>query len=101
RTERRNGASSLESMASFSSATIALAGGAGVPEQIDGEIVSPPYFRTMRVSPAAGRVFLPEEDGAAGAHPVAIVSDRLWRRRLNAAPSLLGGTVRRNQRALH
>ncbi|HMF92927.1 MAG TPA: ABC transporter permease, partial [Vicinamibacterales bacterium] len=98
--EQLNNTTSFESIASFSSATIAVAGGAGMPEQIDGEIVSPLYFRAMRVSPNAGRAFLPGEDAAPGAHPVAIVSDRLWRRRFNADPSLVGGTIRVNDVAL-
>src|SRR5262249_44727038 len=32
---------------------------ASLPEQIEGEIVSPNYFRTLRVNPAAGRPFAP------------------------------------------
>lgn len=37
--------------------------------------------------------YLPEEDAAAGAHPIAVVSDRLWRRRFGADPSLVGRTI--------
>jgi putative ABC transport system permease protein len=91
-----NGSSSFESIASFSSATIAVGGGRDAPEQIDGEIVSPSYLRAMRVMPALGRALRPDEDGAPGADPVALVSDRLWRRRFNADPSLVGGTIRVN-----
>src|SRR5262245_11072552 len=98
--ERLNGTSSFESLASFSSASISIAGGADAPEQIDGEVVSPSYFRVMRVKPASGRALIVEEDGAPGAHPVAIVSDRLWRRRFNADRALLGGTIRVNDVAL-
>jgi putative ABC transport system permease protein len=98
--EQLRGTASFEAIASFSSATIAVAGGADAPEQMDGEVVAPSYFRVMRVSPALGRPFLDEEDGAAGAHPVAIISDRLWRRRFNADPALVGGTVRVNDVAL-
>ena len=98
--EQLNGTASLESIASFSSAAIAIAGGNDAPEQIDGEIVAPQYFRAMHVPPSAGRVFLAEEDGTPGAHPVAIVSDRIWRRRFHADPSLAGGTIRVNDVAL-
>jgi len=98
--EHLNRASSFEALASFSAATIALAGGDAAPEQIDGEIVSPAYFQTLRVAPAAGRWFLPDEDRAPGAHPVAILGDRLWRRRFGADPSLVGRTVRVNDVAL-
>lgn len=87
---------SFESLASFSSPSIAISGGDSAPEQIDGEIVSPAYFHVLGVTPAAGRALLPEEDGAPGAHPVAIVSERLWRRRFAGDPALVGQTIRIN-----
>jgi putative ABC transport system permease protein len=91
---------SLEAFATFSSANVAVSGGSAPPEQVDGETVAPAYFRLLRVTPAAGRGFLDEEDGAPGAHPVAILSDALWRRRFNADPSSVGGVVRVNDVAL-
>ena len=94
--ERLDRASSFETLASFSAATIALSGGDGAPEQIDGEIISPAYFRTLHVTPAAGRWFLADEDGAPGAQPVVILGDGLWRRRFRSDPSLVGRTIRVN-----
>jgi putative ABC transport system permease protein len=87
---------SYASIGSFGPSLVAISGGSGEPEQIDAEIVSPDYFRTLHVGPAAGRVFTPDEDRAAGAAPVAILSDRLWRRRFNADASAVGGTIRVN-----
>ena len=92
-------ASSYEATATVTGASIAL-GGDGAAEQIDGEMVSAGYFGVLRAVPAAGRVFRPEEDTAAGAHPLAIVSDRLWRRRYGADPALVGRTIRINDVAL-
>jgi len=89
-----NGARSFEQLASYTPSSLATSGGDAVPEQIDAEFVSPPYFRALRVAPAAGRLLLDEEDGAPGAHPVAILSDRLWRRRFGASPSIVGATIR-------
>ena len=71
-------------------ALISLSGGSGDPEQIDGEIVSPGTFETLRVAPAAGRTFTPDEDRAAGDAPVAVLSDRLWRARYGADPAMVG-----------
>ena len=88
--------SSYESIASYTPALMSLSGGAGDPEQIDGEIVSREYFTTLRVTAALGRTFTAAEDGAPGDAPVAVLSDRLWRQRYGADPSLLGGTVRVN-----
>src|SRR5262249_56019196 len=68
--------------------------------QIDGEVVSADYFRVLRVAPSMGRVFLPEEDVIRGPQPVAMVGERLWRRRFSADPALVGGTIRVNDVAL-
>jgi len=90
----------LESFATFSSASVALSGDEGAAEQIDGETVAPSYFHVLRVAPALGRAFLPEEDGAPGAHPVAILADSLWRRRFAANTAILGRVVYVNDVAL-
>ena len=87
---------SYEAIASFTPSLISISSGIGDPEQIDGEIVSPQYFAALRVTPIQGRTFSPEDDRSAGDAPVAIVSERLWRGRYAADPSLLGGTVRIN-----
>src|SRR5262245_12114352 len=84
---------SYESLASYTPTLVGVSGGSDAPEQIDGEIVSLDYFRVLRVAPARGRTFTPAEDQPA---PVAILSDRLWRRRYGADPSIVGGTVRIN-----
>ena len=79
---------------------LSISGGAGEPEQIDAEVVSPDYFSVLRVNPAFGRTFTQQEDGAAGDAPVAILSDRLWRQRYTADPAIVGKTVRVNDVAL-
>ncbi|PYR91678.1 MAG: hypothetical protein DMF84_16245 [Acidobacteria bacterium] len=91
---------SYESIASFTPSLVSLSGGNGDPEQIDGEVVSPEYFATLRVAAVIGRTFLSAEDGATGDAPVAVLSDRLWRRRYGADPALVGRTVRINDVSL-
>jgi putative ABC transport system permease protein len=91
---------SFESIASYTPSLLGISGGAGEPEQIDAEVVSPDYFAVLRVVPALGRTFTQQEDGAAGDAPVAILSDRLWRQRYTADPAILGKTVRINDVAL-
>ncbi|PYQ73706.1 MAG: hypothetical protein DMG01_22045 [Acidobacteria bacterium] len=80
----------FESIATFTSTNISLSGGEQTPEQVDGETVSPDYFDTLRVSPIAGRVFAGEDDA------VVLISERLWRRRFNADPSIVGRNIRLN-----
>src|SRR5262245_27695012 len=59
-------ATSFESIASFTPALLSTSGG-GDPEHVEGEVVSPDYFRALRVAPIAGRTFSAEEDSASAA----------------------------------
>jgi putative ABC transport system permease protein len=88
--------SSYQSIASFTAPLLSVSGGSGDPEQIDGEIVSPQYFGTLKVAAALGRTFTASEDRTPGDAPVAVLSDRLWRVRYSADPSIIGQTVRVN-----
>jgi predicted permease len=64
-------------------------------ERVFGHLVSPEYFTTLGVTPAAGRVFGPETEKP-GMPPVVVVSDRFWRTRLGADPHAVGRTLRLN-----
>jgi len=68
----------------------------GQAERLQGMIVSGNYFTALRVRPALGRGFLPEEDNTRGSHPVVVLSYGLWQRRFGADPGLLGRTVNLN-----
>lgn len=90
---------SFESLASFSRASVAIQtigadGRAALPEQIDGEVVAPDYFRTLRVTPGHGRAFAADDDTTPGAHPVAIVSETLARQRYGGGA--IGAVIRVN-----
>jgi predicted permease len=78
---------------------VSLSGGAGEPEQVPAEIVSPGYFSVLGAPLAAGRAFLPEEEATVGAAPVTVVSYGLWQRRLGGDPSVVGKTIMLNGRA--
>lgn len=71
-------------------------------EQLISAQVSVEFFHTLRAQPALGRVFQPGEisgianDGAgqyASGERVAIISDRLWRRRFGANPDVIGKKI--------
>src|SRR5262249_17304650 len=63
-------------------------------------MVSGSFFPLLGIQPAAGGLFGPEVDAVRMANPVAVVSDRFWRNRLNADPAAVGRTIRINRDAL-
>ena len=66
-----------------------------IPERVDGEIATSNYFATFGVRPIAGRVFTADEDRP-GQAPVVVISERFWRTRLHADPSIIGKPIRVN-----
>src|ERR1051326_7379472 len=64
----------------------------GQAEQAGGEFVSGDYFRGLAVSPAAGRLILPEDDRAS-APPVAVLSYPYSLKRFGDAASALGQSL--------
>jgi predicted permease len=71
----------------------------GRPEVVFGELVSGNYFAVTRARLALGRGFSSDEDRIAGASPVVVISDRLWRRRFAADPSIVGRSITLNGHA--
>jgi putative ABC transport system permease protein len=61
-------------------------------ERLQGQRVSASYFRTLGVQPAAGRSFDSAED-VPGAARVAVLSDRLVKRRFGDADSIVGASI--------
>lgn len=57
---------------------------------VRGEVASGNYFKMLGVRAAQGRVMTPDDDRTPNAHPVVVISDRLWRTRFNADPQTLG-----------
>jgi putative ABC transport system permease protein len=65
--------------------------GSGEPEQLYGQYTSASFFPLLGVSPSLGRPYSAEEDRPATF--VAVISDRLWKRRFNADPSIVGRAI--------
>ena len=68
-------------------------GAAAGLEPIGVQLVSGEYFSVLRVSPARGRLFSPEDNRTPDAHPVAVVSHGFWQRRLGAATDVVGNEI--------
>ena len=62
------------------------------------ELVTANYFDLLRVKPALGRTFLPEEGrDQEGAAPVAVISYGMWQTRYGGDRKVLGKTIRLNR----
>jgi predicted permease len=75
--------------------SVAVDGAQNRKERVFGHIVSPEYFSVLGTTAARGRVFTPEADRP-GSAAVVVVSDRFWRRRLNADPNAVGRSMQIN-----
>ncbi|MGH9814444.1 MAG: ABC transporter permease [Candidatus Acidiferrales bacterium] len=95
-TDVRDKAQAFSGLAGFSFTGLSISSGTGDPEQVPGFIVSGNYFDVLGVKASVGRTFLPEEDGVPGAHPVVVISDRLWKNRFGGDRALIGKTIKLN-----
>jgi predicted permease len=78
----------LSSLFAFKSAGRLNIQVSGTAELARGQLVTPDYFRSLGVRLILGRDFA-DEDGRAGAEPVAIISYAYWQHRFGADPSVL------------
>ena len=70
-------------------------------ERAWGELVTGNYFAVLGVKPLLGRMFAPDEYGdTQGAHPVVVIGERLWKRRFNSDPGVVGKQLRVNRQQL-
>ena len=65
----------------------------GFTERLPGEMVSANFTEVLGIEPSVGRGFLSEEGQAPGLHPVAMISDRLWRTRFHGDREIAGKTM--------
>jgi predicted permease len=62
-------------------------------ERVWGELVTGNYFQVLGVRASLGRTLLPSDEVAPGRHPVAVISDGLWRRVFGSDPAIVGKTI--------
>jgi len=70
-------------------------------EVVWGELVTSNYFDVMGVKPILGRGLLPEENVALNAHPVVVISQRVWQRQFKSDANVLGKVVYLNGQAFN
>jgi predicted permease len=80
----------------FTTQGLSLKGGEGAAEMVCGEMVTGNYFTGLRLDPALGRLFTPEDDKRPGGHPVAVLSHAFWQRHFAGDPNVVGQIVKLN-----
>jgi putative ABC transport system permease protein len=84
----------LGEIAAYVESTFVVSAGlGGQPEAMDGVEADTKLFSALGLSPQLGRGFT-EDDAKAGAAPVVIIGDMIWRRRLGGSADVLGKTIR-------
>ena len=83
----------LETIAAVHTADKNLTG-EGEPVRISGLEVSADYLRVLRVNPALGRGFSPQDDAPGGDRHVVILTHELWQSRFHGNPDIVGRAVR-------
>ena len=81
-------------LAAIRSASWSLTDG-GEPIRVEGEMVSASIFDLLKVGPAVGRVFTPDEDRASPAR-VVILGHGLWADRFGSSAAIVGQTIHLN-----
>lgn len=93
-------ATQLEGLAGFrlDANAVSLDNGQGGSERAYATLVTANYFAVLGTHPAAGRLFLGDEDRVPDSAPVAVLSHAFWVRRFGAAPDIVGRAIRINAR---
>jgi predicted permease len=95
----RDNMTTLSGLSAYRDAAFAISA-EGQTSGVPGTLVSGNYFDVLDVRPVAGRFFLEREDQTAWTHPVVVISDVLWERLYDRAPSAIGRTLLVNGAAL-
>ena len=66
--------------------------GLGEAEQLKAQYVTSDLFNVLGVKPVIGQAFTPGEDDF-GAAPIVMISEGLWKRKLNGSPDAVGKTI--------
>lgn len=96
-TDYRDQATSFASLAAYSETEpFHFAREGQKAERLEGAMVTGNFFELLGALPSHGRLLSRADDRAAGGHPVAVLSERFWRRQFAADPAAVGTTVRLN-----
>ncbi len=88
----------LESLNAYLPLAAHLSAGTEAPRRAWVEVVTPGAFAALGVSTNLGRLLLPSDGETPGHAPVVVLSYSCWQERFGGRPSVVGETVRLNNR---
>jgi predicted permease len=68
----------------------------GETDLVSGVIVTGNFFDLLGITAERGRLLSTSDDVTPGAHPVAVISHRLWQNRFGGKPDIVGTEIRMN-----
>src|SRR5262245_32609570 len=83
----------FEGMAAYTFGNNVSLSGGEKPMPVNVQVVSGNYFSLLRVTPALGRAFLPEEDQDTGSAAVAVLNYKFWQRQFGGNAGVIGSTI--------
>jgi predicted permease len=89
----RTEAASFDEIAGYQRSAVTVAGDGLKPEQIQSLYASANLFRLLRIGPALGRDFVPEDERP-GAPPVAVLGDAVFQKSFGGDRAILGRSIR-------
>ena len=92
----RRASRSLSAISAYQYAEMSLAG--DPPRIVHGQIVTGNFFHLLGLQAQLGRTLTPSDDLPSANHPVAVLSDTLWRHRFGGDPNVLGKLVYINKK---
>lgn len=93
--EWRRQQTSFEDLVAWVGTSIGIVGDGVPPGHFNGAWATTNLFDVVGVRPLLGRGFLPEDD-LAGAPPVAVISEKVWKEMFGGDPDILGRSIRVN-----
>ena len=90
--DARDRSNSFEALAAHHRVTAFLGEGLDAIA-VEVELVAGNYFDVIRIPAIRGRVLQDSDDLTEGAHPVVVLSERLWRNRFGATAGILGQLI--------
>src|SRR5688572_3866129 len=94
----RERARSFDRIASYTTATVNVAGASTDGERLDIELASPEYLEILAMTPTLGRPIAAAPNARVPGPDEILISDALWHRSYGAAPDVVGRTVRISRR---